>query len=848
MRIGGKEVVAPQTEFGSRQRYDGPSVGPTVDTQGLQALAGAVGAMGALGSSYLAMRVKEDEEREDFEVQQAWQKFQGDRARAQTAAQTGLGPQGAGFTKIVQEDFDKSYADFEQTVIPERLRPAYRVRAEGLKQESILRADSFTREATRGYSLFTVGEAAKQAEVDAYANPENLEIVANLEETIRTAPGLSAAEREEQLAEVRRRTGAARLTGVIRDGRVNAFAVPHSQDVQQRLIPAIIGVESGGNPNAESPKGASGLMQVMPSTGKDISVAIRDRNFPYNGTVAEQKAYLKDPHVSKTYGTYYLNMLLTKYGGDVELALIGYNAGSGVADRYVANGRNPAVLPEETRKYVPKVMARAGALTPGMAMDPQYGLDLSGVLAAESAIDSTLGASQNLAADILMRAEADAEKRVSLEMKAAKEAQDRSAQNLFMRAELGEPFEPAFWAAVERGELVYDQTTMNTGRAISERVLKTERDTVDAIRLANTGGVLNDAQGDLLIGPDIRQGILTQDPQGVGVALNNIAGIGFVPPATEQVFRQMLFSPNIQDVSGASQMLLELERRNPSLVANLPEDMLVRANSFEAMRKADMPEPQVQEMLALSGTVAGKQAIKAAKQNNPDYEDNRVVLPSDMSRVMDSVWARLPGIERSVPTSEPGMTALVQNLYTEVYDTYFAATLDPEKAKELALEQVAKTVGPTNTNGSNAVMWLPPEIALSGLRYDVNGDGRLETVNLSPEFIQQTFDRDLRSALILPHDWRYVMMATSETQNAARTGKPVPYTIIPIDANGTYQLPQVYRYDYKNVVEAQVPLLEQQGELQEELRRLQQEPWTPELQTQIEQLEIQIFDAERMLP
>jgi hypothetical protein len=115
------------------------------------------------------------------------------------------------------------------------------------------------------------------------------------------------------------------------------------------------GAESSGNTNAESPKGASGLMQVMPATAKDIAQSINDKAFPYGGSDEQIKAYLKDPQNGVRYGRYYMDQMLRRYGGNLRVALAAYNWGPGNVDEWVQKGANEAQLPDETRKYVNKI-------------------------------------------------------------------------------------------------------------------------------------------------------------------------------------------------------------------------------------------------------------------------------------------------------------------------------------------------------------------------------------------------------------------------------------------------------------------------------------------------------------
>lgn len=126
------------------------------------------------------------------------------------------------------------------------------------------------------------------------------------------------------------------------------------------ILAAIRGVESEGNPTAESPKGASGLMQVMPGTGAEIAAELGDAGFPANGTDEEKKAYLKDPVVSMRYGEHYFNKMMTRYNGDREAALIAYNGGQARADAWLAAGRDDKVIPKESADYYKKVIGRAG--------------------------------------------------------------------------------------------------------------------------------------------------------------------------------------------------------------------------------------------------------------------------------------------------------------------------------------------------------------------------------------------------------------------------------------------------------------------------------------------------------
>jgi len=112
---------------------------------------------------------------------------------------------------------------------------------------------------------------------------------------------------------------------------IAAAAAEHGVD--SALVRALIHAESGFNPYARSHKGASGLMQLMPGTARDMGVR-------------DILAVPDNVHG----GVRYLAMLLQQYGGDITLATAAYNAGPGAVNRY---GGVPPFA--ETQTYVERV-------------------------------------------------------------------------------------------------------------------------------------------------------------------------------------------------------------------------------------------------------------------------------------------------------------------------------------------------------------------------------------------------------------------------------------------------------------------------------------------------------------
>jgi soluble lytic murein transglycosylase-like protein len=105
--------------------------------------------------------------------------------------------------------------------------------------------------------------------------------------------------------------------------------------VERSLVKAVIHAESSYNPQAVSPKGARGLMQLMPGTAQDLKVL---DSF--------------DPQDNIRGGVKYLRFLLDTFRGDIPMALAAYNAGLAKVARY---GGIPPY--EETRNYVSRVLA-----------------------------------------------------------------------------------------------------------------------------------------------------------------------------------------------------------------------------------------------------------------------------------------------------------------------------------------------------------------------------------------------------------------------------------------------------------------------------------------------------------
>lgn len=113
------------------------------------------------------------------------------------------------------------------------------------------------------------------------------------------------------------------------------------------LVAGIIMQESGFNPQATSPVGAMGIMQIMPPTGRSIASGVGYPNFTPND--------LYNPEIAIQFGTWHIHVLKEKYGGNEAAALAAYNAGTGNADKWLRAGLLNNIPGGQTNRYVRNV-------------------------------------------------------------------------------------------------------------------------------------------------------------------------------------------------------------------------------------------------------------------------------------------------------------------------------------------------------------------------------------------------------------------------------------------------------------------------------------------------------------
>ena len=141
-----------------------------------------------------------------------------------------------------------------------------------------------------------------------------------------------------------------------------SYALPDMAQIKTRaqeyeldafLVAAVIYAESSGNANAVSPKGAVGLMQIMPTTGQWVADKMDMQEY--------EESSLTDPSVNMRLGCWYLAYLFDKYDANLTHALAAYNAGPGNVDKWLKDdtfsrdGELIQIPFAQTARYVEKV-------------------------------------------------------------------------------------------------------------------------------------------------------------------------------------------------------------------------------------------------------------------------------------------------------------------------------------------------------------------------------------------------------------------------------------------------------------------------------------------------------------
>lgn len=158
----------------------------------------------------------------------------------------------------------------------------------------------------------------------------------------------------------------------LRRAHENAARITGAGEAAHNLYTAVESAESGFHPQAVSPAGALGLMQVMPDTARGVARSLGMTDVANLSEEELKHRLLHDTELNRTLGRTYLNQQLRRYNGDIEAALVAYNAGPRGADDFLKHnaGRAPgqrdynvpgrSKIKSETEPYVKKIMTNMG--------------------------------------------------------------------------------------------------------------------------------------------------------------------------------------------------------------------------------------------------------------------------------------------------------------------------------------------------------------------------------------------------------------------------------------------------------------------------------------------------------
>lgn len=234
-----------------------------------------------------------------------------------------------------------NFADVAEKQMPPELKLAYELTVLGANREARTEVQRNVNDANRrwGDALFGMLLHSAGAEELSYRSLR------------RAFPELATTEQMKVPRQVLAMYYPLRYEDTIRD-------YAEKRDLDPFLVMALIRQESSYDPTVKSPVGATGLMQIMPSTGRELGRRLRK---PF----AEQR--LSDPELNIELGTYYLKQLISWVGGSTEAALAAYNGGIGNVRKWQGafRGRAPDEFIEsipfsETRGYVKRITLMRG--------------------------------------------------------------------------------------------------------------------------------------------------------------------------------------------------------------------------------------------------------------------------------------------------------------------------------------------------------------------------------------------------------------------------------------------------------------------------------------------------------
>ena len=727
MKIGRVGPVQNQETTQARVNQLRPGIVPQLGRgEGLAALASGLDSVGNTVGGIIQKRAEEEEQSLRYNSMERYEAFQGERRRAFEELKEQLPPDGAGFPEIVDQQFLEAEQEFLES-LPEHHREYYAPRLEGVRQQALTQATNYRQKAMRDYSIFSLDERLESAKLEVYSKPGSRENwIKTLKEFVSTAPGLTTLEKEKIFSKYSEELSTAAVTGAVRNNYSGKFLVPGDAS---KVMNALIQVESSGNPNAISPAGAVGLAQVMPPTGAEIAREIGDANFPHDGSDAEIRKYLSDPDVSVRYGTYYLNKMLSRYKGDLEVALIAYNGGPRRANNFLRAGRDYSVLPKETQEYPGKVFDQLG-MSPRIDLySPSLDLSLDDRVRLDNELDRAINQEKRLV------------EQEAAERRQAAEAERRSKlENLKQELAAGNLREEDIERAVEEGIITTD-AELKAIRGVNTETRKAQREYQKAVDAFNSPGQsITTKQANMLAGPNLRSRLAQGDVEAIPELFMITRRVGKIPSETRDLLNGQLNSSDPARVSFAAQTLVALEEENVSFVSGFNQKQLVKARTYEHLRSAGFPADKLAEVMEVGNSSGGLAEVQKKKANSADYKKNYFVEVGD---ILDDFPVGFFGSTPEAPNLAAGNQLV--NQYQALFDAFSLEGLEPSDAKKQSIEMLSKRWGVSSVGSSEKLMFLPPELAYRQVWEVANEAGDKAVVaELSGEDITSMMDQQIR--------------------------------------------------------------------------------------------------------
>lgn len=330
------------------------------------ALGNAIEGMGNAIQSLGAQLQKRKEQREDFATDIAYKRYQLDLANGMDEQAQSMPVDGAGFhdgfvTNVYSPARDKFLAS-----VPQRLRPEYE---ELLKLDAdnwSTKAATAERDQLYKWSRDEINTTTQQLMTSIGQRPDEYDTILEQGNTLIDKAPLPDAEKAALRKDWQRLAQLASLDQMLATNPERVLkelgADPRNMapTTQFSILSRVVKqIESSGGANKNiSSAGAAGPMQVIPSTARLIAGQMGDRNFDKRWSDHEVQRYLMSENgaVGQRYGDFYLSQQVKAFAarGGLDAALVAYNAGPGVAEKWISSGFSDKVLPQETRDYLVK--------------------------------------------------------------------------------------------------------------------------------------------------------------------------------------------------------------------------------------------------------------------------------------------------------------------------------------------------------------------------------------------------------------------------------------------------------------------------------------------------------------